>query len=41
VRTRLTLAHPVRARYWLVWFRALPPAGHGFQVGVAELALLG
>ena len=41
VRTRLTLARPVRARYWLVWFTALPPVGHGFQVGVAELALLG
>ena len=38
---RLTLSHPVTARYWLVWFTKLPPDGGGFRVGVAEVALLG
>jgi hypothetical protein len=40
-RVRLTLAHRVQARYWLVWFTSLPPASDGFRIGVAELALLG
>ncbi len=38
---QVNLDNPVRARYWLVWFTNLPPEGGGFQVGVAELALLG
>lgn len=38
---RLNLAHPTRARYWLVWFTKLPPDNGGFRVGVAEVALLG
>jgi hypothetical protein len=38
---RLNLAHPVTARYWLVWFTKLPPDAGGFRVGVAEVALLG
>jgi putative peptidoglycan lipid II flippase len=38
---RLTLSHPVTARYWLVWFTKLPPDAGGFRVGVAEVALLG
>ena len=38
---RLNLAHPVTARYWLIWFTKLPPDTGGFRVGVAEVALLG
>lgn len=38
----LTLDHPVRARYWLLWITALPRTGAGtFQLGVVDLALLG
>jgi hypothetical protein len=37
---RLPLVHPVRARYWLVWITALPKAGDGYRLGVAEIALL-
>jgi hypothetical protein len=40
VRTRLTF-RATTARYWLVWFTALPRSGSGYSVGVAELALLG
>jgi hypothetical protein len=35
----LTLAHPTRARYWLVWFTSLPKTGSGYQLGVEEIAL--
>jgi len=35
----LTLSHPMRARYWLVWFTTLPKAGSDYQLGVAEIAL--
>jgi hypothetical protein len=38
--TSLRLTHPTRARYWLVWFTALPHASGGYQVGVAEVGLL-
>jgi hypothetical protein len=38
---RLPLAHPTKARYWLVWFTSLPPTSGGYAVGVAEVALLG
>jgi putative peptidoglycan lipid II flippase len=41
VRTRFTFARPVRARYWLIWFTSLPKQGDAYQVGVAEVALLG
>lgn len=41
VQTRMGLAHGVSARYWLVWFTALPPSSGGYRVGVAEVALLG
>ncbi|HTW19619.1 MAG TPA: hypothetical protein VME70_05305 [Mycobacteriales bacterium] len=37
---RLTLARPVRARYWLLWITSLPKAGDGYRLGVAEIALL-
>ena len=37
---RLALAHPVRARYWLLWITSLPKAGDGYRLGVAEIALL-
>ena len=37
---RLTLAAPVRARYWLLWITSLPKAGSGYRLGVAEIALL-
>jgi hypothetical protein len=37
---QLTLAHPVRARYWLVWFTSLPKADSGYRLGVAEIGLL-
>lgn len=37
---RLTLAKPVRARYWLVWFTSLPKVDNGYRVGVSEIALL-
>jgi hypothetical protein len=37
---RLTLASPVRARYWLLWITSLPKAGTGYRLGVAEIALL-
>jgi len=37
---RLTLATPVRARYWLLWITSLPKAGSGYRLGVAEIALL-
>lgn len=40
-RTKLSFDHPVRARYWLVWFTNLPPDNGGFRVGVVEVALLG
>ena len=40
-RTRLSFDHPVRARYWLVWFTNLPPDSGGFRIGVVEVALLG
>lgn len=36
----LTLHKPVRARYWLVWFTALPKVGSVYRLGVAEMALL-
>jgi serine/threonine protein kinase len=36
---RLTLAKPVKARYWLVWFTSLPKAGADYRLGVAEIAL--
>ena len=38
---RLTLDHPTRARYWLVWFTSVPPTDGGYAEGVAEVALLG
>jgi putative peptidoglycan lipid II flippase len=39
---RLDLSRPTRARYWLLWFTSLPRTAAGdYQVGVAELALLG
>jgi hypothetical protein len=38
---RLTLARPVKARYWLLWITSLPKAGSGYRLGVAEIALLG
>ena len=41
VSPRLALAHPVTARYWLVWFTSLPKEGGGYRIGVAEVALLG
>jgi serine/threonine protein kinase len=37
---RLTLADPVRARYWLFWITSLPKAGSGYRLGVSEIALL-
>jgi hypothetical protein len=37
---RLPLAHPVRARYWLLWITALPKVDNGYRLGVAEIALL-
>jgi hypothetical protein len=37
---RLKLAHPVRARYWLLWITSLPKAGDGYRLGVAEIGLL-
>jgi hypothetical protein len=38
---RLKLATPVKARYWLVWFTALPKSGDDlYRLGVAEIALL-
>jgi hypothetical protein len=40
-RSKLSFDHPVRARYWLVWFTNLPPDGAGFRIGVVEVALLG
>jgi putative peptidoglycan lipid II flippase len=40
-RTKLSFDHPVRARYWLVWFTNLPPDSGGFRIGVVEVALLG
>ena len=40
-RTKITFDHPVRARYWLLWFTNLPPDSGGFRVGVVEAALLG
>lgn len=40
-RVHVTLDRPVSARYWLVWFTALPPAAGGYRVGVDEVALLG
>jgi serine/threonine protein kinase len=37
---RLTLATPIRARYWLLWITSLPKAGGGYRLGVSEIALL-
>jgi eukaryotic-like serine/threonine-protein kinase len=38
VTLRLTTA--TAARYWLVWLTKLPPAGTGFQGGIAEMTFL-
>jgi hypothetical protein len=40
VAFRLPLAHPTKARYWLLWCTTLPRGGTGYRLGVAELALL-
>jgi hypothetical protein len=35
----LSLARPIKARYWLVWITSLPKAGSDYRLGVAEIAL--
>jgi hypothetical protein len=36
----LRLATATAARYWVVWLTKLPPAGTGFQGGIAEMTFL-
>jgi hypothetical protein len=40
-RVTLTPASTTSARYWVVWFTSLPPAGGGYQAGIAEMAFSG
>jgi hypothetical protein len=36
-----SLATPVTARYWLIWFTNLPRAHGGYRIGVTDITLLG
>jgi hypothetical protein len=39
--TKLALATPTTARYWLLWITSLPPSGdNDYSLGVAEISLL-